>query len=222
MKKLLVLALIAIMAFAITACGGSKAPETTTAPEVTEPSVIEDIPDEEGIVPAVDITGCNTFTDIIDTKLTDGMGYAQVKIGDTEVLLVAPNTFDNNLGEGERYDAAVEADIYFYDADGSVMYMGKVQAGGSATPLAIKDGRLYVGNNHGMKIMTVDPELATVLIEDEAYIEFDSEGNETYRHHSDIKEAKGDDGVLEDDTLLNEYLTAYGDAEVVKFDVVSK
>ena len=178
------------------------------------------IPDEEGIEPAVDVTDCKTFDDVT-AKLSEGMAYANETVDGTEVLLVAPSTFDNNLGEGERYDAAVEADVFYID-DGAVRFMGKIKAGGSSYPLAIKDGKIYVGNNHGMCIETVDAELGTVLIDNEAYIKFDSEGNESYYHRSDVSGAKGDDGLLEDDSLLKEYLTAYGDAEVIKFTPAGK
>ena len=218
MKKILILAIIGIMVFSLAACGGAKETETTAAPEATEETVPAEITDEEIAAPAIDITGCNTFTEIVDTKLEDGMGYAQVKIGDTEVLLVAASTFNNNLEEGERYDAAVEADIYCYDADGSIKYLDKVQSGGSANPLAIKDGKLYIGSHRSMKIVTVDPELGALVTEDEAGIKFDEEGNETYYRIN----AAGENEALEDDSLFTEYLSEYGDAEVIRFDVVSK
>ena len=33
--------------------------------------------------PDIDISGCDTFTQIVDKKLTNGMGYANESIGDT-------------------------------------------------------------------------------------------------------------------------------------------
>ena len=43
---------------------------------------------------SLDISGCDTFTQIVD-KLSDGQGYTNVKIGSEDALLVSTGTYDN-------------------------------------------------------------------------------------------------------------------------------
>ncbi|MBQ3404591.1 MAG: S-layer homology domain-containing protein [Oscillospiraceae bacterium] len=178
-----------------------------------------DEPGEEH--PIIDVKGCETFTQIVDEKLEAGMGYATVTIDGTDVLLVSSGTFNNNP-EGEPFEAAIDAEVYFYGADGSIGYMGYLRAGGTAYPLAIGDGKLFVGRNHGMAKYTVDPDLGVALIDNEAWVEFDSEGNETYHHRSDVSGSMGEDGVLPDDSVMKQYLEEYGSAEVIEFSTVAE
>ena len=213
MKKLLLLALAAAMILTLAACGGTSAPANSGG----------DIPDEEDVShQSIDVSDCDTFTQIVDKKLSDGMGYANVNIDGTDVLLVSGGVFNNNPDEGDPFWAAVDSEIYFYDEDGSIGFMGYVTAGGTAYPLALGDGKLFAGRNHGMTIYTVDPELGVVLIDNQAWIEFDKEGNESYYHSSDISGALGDEGKLEDDSVLLSYLQEYSEAEVIEFSRVEK
>ena len=178
---------------------------------------------DEGEHVYLDISGCDTFTQIIDKKLTEGMGYINTDIGDTNVFMVTSYVYDNNAGEGDPFWAAIDAEIYYYDEDGSIRCMGYVSAGGTAYPLAIKNGKLYVGNNHGMAKYTADPDLGLILIDDEAWVEYDSDGKETYYHRSDTKGSAGDEnGVVKDDSIMNSYFDEYFDAEVLYFDKIVK
>ncbi len=166
---------------------------------------------------ALDISGCDTFTQIVDQKLTSGMGYANVNIDGTDVLLVSSMTYDNNAGEGEPFMAAIDAEIYYYTEEGTIGYMGYVTAGGTAYPLAVKDGKLYVGNNHGMMKVSVDPKQGEWVEADHAWVEYDSDGNGTYYHHSGADAASEEDA---DDALFNSYFDEYFDAEIILFDTV--
>lgn len=178
---------------------------------------------DEGEHVYLDISGCDTFTQIIDKKLTEGMGYINTDIGDTNVFMVTSYVYDNNGGVGDPFWAAIDAEIYYYDEDGSIRCMGYVSAGGTAYPLAIANGKLYVGNNHGMAKYIADPDLGLILIDDEAWVEYDSEGKETYYHRSDLKGSLGDEnGVLKDDSIMNSYFKEYADAEVLYFDKIVK
>ena len=172
----------------------------------------------------LDISGCDTFTQIIDKKLTDGMGYINTDIGDTNVLMVASYVYDNNGGEKEDpFWAAIDAEIYYYDEDGTIRCMGYVTCGGTAYPLAIANGKLYVGNNHGMAKYIADPDLGLILIDDEAWVEYDSNGKETYYHRSDTKGSLGDEnGVVKDDSIMNSYFDEYFGADVLYFDKIVK
>ncbi|MCR5089602.1 MAG: hypothetical protein K6C08_08830, partial [Oscillospiraceae bacterium] len=95
----------------------------------------------------MDITGCDTFTQIVD-RLPDGSGFANTVVGDTDVLLIAGRVYDS---DGSGTLAAIDAEVYYYSKDGVPTYAGYVEAGGTAYPLSVSDGVLYVGGNHFMK-----------------------------------------------------------------------
>lgn len=176
-----------------------------------------DIPDdEEGHVP-MDITGCDTFTQIVD-KLQAGQGYANVTVGDKDVLLVASGTYDYD-GDGKKF-VAIDADVYEYDADGNILYLGYVECGGTAYPLSSDGKLLYVGNNHGMKKMTIT-ESDLLVIDENAYVEYDGDGNGTYYHTSDIRTVNDDpDAKVADDTILNQFFADYEAADMIEFNTV--
>ena len=92
--------------------------------------------------PSVDISGCDTFTQIVD-KLNEGKGYANITLGEEDVLLISSGTYEWDDGK----PVAIDADIFCYK-DGVPTYLATVSAGGTAYPLALKDGNLYVGGNH--------------------------------------------------------------------------
>ena len=122
--------------------------------------------------PYIDISDCDTFTQIVE-KLKDGMGYANTTIGDAEVLLVSSGTYEWEPG----HYAAIDADIFIYQ-DGIPTYLGTVCAGGTAYPLEVADGYLYVGGNHYMTKYIIDNGAMVEL--EEAYVTYDTEGNDTY------------------------------------------
>lgn len=148
--------------------------EASTASDEYDPAAFEvaDVyvaPEQE---PSIDISGCDTFTQIVD-KLEDGKGYANATIGDTDVLLVSSGTYEWESGEY----AAIDADIFCYK-DGAVAYLGTVCAGGTAYPLSIGDGNLYVGGNHFMTKYIVDN--GFMVETEEAYVLYDESGADTY------------------------------------------
>ncbi len=122
--------------------------------------------------PATDISGCDTFTQIVD-KLEDGRGYANVTIGDADALLISSGTYEWEAGK----NAAIDAEIYIYK-DEKPTYLGTVAAGGTAYPLSVKDGDLYVGGNHLMSKYLIDTGVLNEL--EEAYVIYDTDGNGTY------------------------------------------
>ncbi len=172
------------------------------------------IPDAQEEHIPLDITGCDTFTQIVD-KLDDGMGYANEKIGDTDVLLVATGTYDY-----DGIDAGIDAELYWYH-DGVPEYLGYVEAGGTAYPLSTAGERLYVGGNHSMAKYMVDTGL--LLIDEEAYEVFDTDGNATYYYHSDVKDVGADEnGQVPDDSVLAGFFDEFDEAEVIEFTTVVK
>lgn len=236
MKRLTVLLVAGVMSLSIVACNSTEtttdsvsvastveAAEAASTAEAVAESMYDEskqasamIPDEEDHVP-YDITGCDTFTDIVDS-LPEGYGYANTTIDDIDVLLVCDYVFDNSDDASGVY-AAIDADIYYYSEDGVPTYAGYVTAGGTAYPLAVADGKLYVCGNHFAKVMTIVA--GGVVIDEESYVEYDTDGSATYYHHSDLRDVEADEeGRVEDDSYMTEIYDQYMNAEVIVFDQV--
>ena len=161
-----------------------------------------------------EIGDCETWTQMVDRSLQDGQGYANAELGGTDVFLVADRTFNGGAG----VDAATEAEVFGY-ADGLPVYLGNVRCGGSATPLAIEDGKLYTAGHHYIGKHTVeDGALVTV---EEAWQTFDADGNITYHYSSgggedtDLAEGEAED-------LFESMLAEYFHAKPVAFSTVSR
>ncbi len=190
---------------------GANAPEIPeTCPEEATDEFLAKAADENA--PSVDISGCDTFTQIVDKKLEKGMGYANEKIGDTDVLLVSSGTYDNLDGNM----ASIDAEIFMY-TDDAIAEVGKVVCGGTAYPLAVKDGCLYVGSNHWLIKYTVkDGKLAVV---DKAVVEFNESGFESYYYESADKEVNLSDTVKTKEQFDNLY-AELETAKVIDFATV--
>ena len=182
--------------------------DTSYDPEAFTVSDVYMAPEQTG---NTDITGCDTFTQIVDT-LTDGMGYANVTLGDTDVLLVSTGTYEWEPGSF----AGIDAEIYCY-RDQAPAYLGTVSAGGTAYPLSVKDGQLYVGGNHFMSTYLVD---GGYLIEtEEAYVQYDSHGNGTYYYRTCNSQFEDYDEDSAKDRF-DDMFTAMGSAEMISFQTV--
>ena len=176
-----------------------------------------DIPHEaEEHIPR-DISGCDTFTQIVD-QLESGVGYANAVIGGTDVLLVADQVYEFE-GEGTGKFSAIDAEVYYYNEEGIPTYAGYVSASGTAYPLAVTDGRLYVCGGHYVKKMVL---LAGGMVcDEEAYVEYDSDGNETYYYRSDTHTVNDDeDAKYPDDSKLNEMFEQFENAKVIEFSKI--
>ena len=94
-----------------------------------------------------------------------------------------------------------------------------MKAGGTAYPLAIYDGKLYAGGNHGIRRFTITDGI--FCIDEEAYVEYDTNGDATYYHHSDLRELDGDENAVvpDDSAMLNMYADLEN-AEVIEYSVV--
>lgn len=125
---------------------------------------------------ATDLTGCDTFTQIVD-RLQDGRGYTNTTLGETDVLLIADEMYEWEPGE----TASIGAEIFEYK-DGAPYYLGYVGCGGTAYPLQIKDGFLYAGGNHYMRKYTVKND--ALIIAEEVYVDYDSDGKDTYYYRT--------------------------------------
>jgi hypothetical protein len=158
-----------------------------------------------------DIRGFETFTQIVDS-LDNDMGYANVPVGDTDVLLISSGVYDD-----EGIDAAIDSEIYYYK-DGTPAYLGYVSAGGTGYPLSVKAGLLYVGSKHEMTTYSVAN--GELIATEDAYEMYDSEGNATYYYS--LKENASDNLIIEDDSKLKKLFADYENAETIEFTKVVK
>ncbi|WP_044912697.1 hypothetical protein [Butyrivibrio sp. WCE2006] len=163
---------------------------------------------EENKHEPIDITGCYDFDDII-AKLDKGMAYAKTRIDHTDVLLVSSGAYDC---DGNGTMASIDAEVYKKDND-DVVYIGYVEAGGTAYPLTIYDGDIYVCGNHFTSSYDIDGN--ALDLEDENYVEYDTAGNATYYEIDD-----GEKKVLVDDSEMMEMYEEFSQGQVIKFTVV--
>jgi len=224
MKKRL--AIVPIVASMVLAFGCGKT-EEAVAPEEEQQAVedaiesaasqeqteaveeVDSTDEEEPVLPEIDISGCDTFTQIVDKKLEPGMGYANEKIGDEDVLLVCDMTYDDQEG----HTASIDSIIFCY-IDGVPTEIGSVVAAGTAYPIAVEDGVLYVGRGHSISKYTIEnSELVHVAT---AGVDYGVDGSETYYY----QEGDGEEETLENDEKYNQLADEYFDASIVDFTVV--
>lgn len=155
-----------------------------------------------------DMSKYATFTEIVDS-LYPNMAYANVTLDETDVLLVANGSYDNLDGN----EAAIDSSVFMYDKDGNVVFLGTVQSGGTANPLAVKDGKLLTAGHHFVTKNTVKD--GKLVAEETAYEEFDTNGNATY-----YVEADGEKNEVEDDKILQGMFAEYSEAEIVNFQKI--
>ena len=112
--------------------------------------------------------------------------------------------------------AAIDGTIFIYK-DGVPLEAGKVCSGGTAYPLAIKDGKLMSASNHWIaKYMIVDDR---VLMIEHGAVEYDSAGNSSYDYDRIDNYSDGSEiGELED--MVNKMFDDMGEGEVIGFDVI--
>ena len=158
-----------------------------------------------------DLSGCDTFTQIVD-KLAEGRGYTNTAIGDTDVLMVADDLYEWESG---KY-ASTDAEIYVYK-DGAPSYIGYVACGGTAYPLQIKDGVLYACGNHYMRKYTVRDN--TLILSEEAYVNYDKDGNDTYYYRTEGGAFTDHDNVAAEEALNNAF-RELDRTEVLFFDKI--
>ena len=222
MKKILVCMLCGLL---LVGCGKTNSENEVIEESQTEASQetkeeVSEQPAEESediarVEPEVqldlDITGCDTFTQIVDKVLEPGMGYTNETIGDTDALLVCSGAYDNMDGNM----AAIDAAIYVYN-DGVPECIGYVNSMGTAYPLAVKDGYLYVGIYHGTAKYTIEN---NKLVEvDSAWTEYDENGGEFYYSIQD-----GDEKTeMNNDEKIVKLESEYAEATVLNFDVIKE
>ncbi|MDO4188330.1 MAG: hypothetical protein Q4D29_05005 [Lachnospiraceae bacterium] len=196
-------------------CGKKAASEVKEEPkqeaveEVKEESVedVAEVEEEESSVNPPFLEDLEKYDSIISTLTTDQY-YAFAAVGDGyDVLLVADGVYDNLDGNM----AAIDATVYGLD-NGKPCYAGNVWSDGTAYPIAVYEDMLMFGGNHSMTMANVID--SSVIIQKEAYEEFDEQGNATYfLNEGDIDNIK----ELEDNSVLTEMFDKYSQAIVLNF-----
>ncbi len=159
----------------------------------------------------MDVSDCDTFTQIVN-KLKPGQAYANDKISDTDVLFITSGTYDN-----DGVEAAIGAEIFYYsDDDPHPTSLGIVEAGGTAYPLAIKDGLLYVGQGHGLeKYAFKDGKL---YVAEAVEVEYGDGGKESYSYSKDGEVVEKDNEAAE--KKFSEFFEDLETASIVEFSKI--
>lgn len=194
----------------------AAAEDTASSGESDEPvsdqEYFQDLTDAHEML--TDIEGCDTFTQIVN-KLDEGQGYANAVIGETDVLLVASGTYDNLDGN----QAAIDAEVFCYDENGAPAYMGFVQCGGTAYPLAVKDGYLYACGNHFVTKYTARD--GRIEMYENLWEMFDSDGNAGYSYNIEGNMDEVPD-LADGEEKLSALYDEYAGAEIINFTVVAR
>lgn len=192
-------------------CGNSGNKNITEEPtqetiEEVKDEVVE-TEEEETTVVTPFLKDLEMYDSIIST-LTTNQYYGFAGVGDGyDVLLVADEVYDN--GDGNM--VSIDATVYGIE-NGEPCYAGSVWSDGTAYPIAVYDDLLMFGGNHKMAMANVVD--AAVIVQKEAYEEFDDQGNATYfLNEGDIDNIK----ELEDDSILTEMFKAYSEATAIYF-----
>lgn len=208
------LAVIAVLVISIGMLVGCGSNGTEDTKDEQKPEAIEEVKDEavvteveESLVVTPFLKDLELYESIIST-LTSNQYYAFAGAGDGyDVLLVTDEVYDN--GDGNM--ASINATVYGID-NGEPCYAGSVWSDGTAYPIAAYEDLLMFGGNHRMAMANVID--TAVIIQKEAYEEFDEQGNATYfLNEGDIDNIK----ELENDSILTEMYKAYGEAIVLNF-----
>ena len=231
-NKILVLVLAGVMTLSMFACGSTAAStETETAqvedeavPTASDEAAVQDW-DENSIdfikqiseesAPSIDISDCGTFTDLLNKgRVSTGMGYANITVGDIDVFAVTSGTYDNMDGNM----AGIDATLFTYD-DGNIVELGKICSGGTAYPIATKDGYIYTASNHWICKYVIGDDNSLQIME-KASVVYDENGNGTYFYDS---EDGGDYSKIDSahaEEIMNQLYDEMGAAEVINFDTI--
>ena len=185
--------------------------ETETEPTETSIEFIKQAADETA--PDIDISGCDTFTQIVDKKLEAGMGYTNIDFGDTNVLMVCSGTYDNMDGNM----AAIDATMYIYKDD-EIQVLGKVCSGGTAYPLSTDGTYLYTGSNHWVCKYAVTEDGVKIL--EKASVEYTTDGAENYFYESEDEGDNSNYDSAEAEKKLNDLYDEMFTSDVINFDTI--
>ncbi len=190
---------------------------TETSSEISSIDLSETSPellfDGSTVSPDINLSDCDTMTQVVDSKLENGMAYTNATIGDTDVLLVASGCYDNLDGNM----AAIDATIFAYDHS-AIKEVGKVASGGTAYPLCLKNGNLFCASNAWIAEITIKNGEMILLAESWVEYGIKDNGEDAYYHYDATAESCNE---IDESEFLSIY-DQLADAEILNFDEVKK
>ena len=158
----------------------------------------------------VDLSKYETFTKMIN-DFKPGMGYANEPVGDTDVFFVSSGCYDGENGTKN----AIDSSLFIYDND-KIVFLDQIASSGTAYPVSLNDGFIYVGGHHNVFKYTVKE--GKLILSEEASEVFDSAGNATYYYGADGAEAK----EAKDNSDLTRLFDEYFAGKPVEYSVVQQ
>ena len=101
--------------------------------------------------------------------------YAQVKVGDTTLLLLSDGIYQ----DGE-HTYAMYCDVYGIGEDATPVQIGKLLSEGTAYPICVGMSGFYVTSGHSIEVYNLDTATGQLVLTGSNTENFDENGNETY------------------------------------------
>lgn len=101
--------------------------------------------------------------------------YAQVKLGDTTLLLLSDGIYQ----DGE-HTYAMYCDVYGVGEDGTPVQIGELLSEGTAYPICVGMSGFYVTSGHSIEVYNLDTATGQLVLTTSNTESFDENGNETY------------------------------------------
>lgn len=101
--------------------------------------------------------------------------YAQVKLGDTILLLLSDGIYQ----DGE-HTYAMYCDVYGVGEDGTPVQIGELLSEGTAYPICVGMSGFYVTSGHSIEVYNLDIATGQLVLTGSNTENFDENGNETY------------------------------------------
>ena len=101
--------------------------------------------------------------------------YAQVKLGDTTLLLLSDGIYQ----DGE-HTYAMYCYVYGSGADGTPVQIGELLSEGTAYPICVGMSGFYVTSGHSIEVYNLDTATGQLVLTGSNTESFDENGNETY------------------------------------------
>lgn len=101
--------------------------------------------------------------------------YAQVKVGDTTLLLLSDGIYQ----DGE-HTYAMYCDVYGIGEDAAPVQIGKLLSEGTAYPICVGTAGFYVTSGHSIEVYNLDTATGQLVPTGSNTESFDENGNETY------------------------------------------
>ena len=163
--------------------------------------------------PSLDISGCETFTDIVDKAMLDDMGYANVTIAGEDLLLVCSRTVE----EG-GIPVALNCTAYRY-VDGKPVESGCAY---STKGLRLGGDYLYSGSDSDMSCFTMEDGTITGCEYAWAYEYAENEGDPEVMHYFYDPCNGEDDDCETDEATFKKALEKFNKATPIEFSVVHR